>query len=66
MTNLHEGSELDEASAQTLAFVAADCPESVGLVFAARSGDEGQQWSGLPELVVDGWATRMHGPCFSP
>jgi hypothetical protein len=44
---------LDQASAQTLAFVARRLvAESVGLVFAAR--ESGGEFAGLPELVVEG------------
>src|SRR5882757_122539 len=46
---------LDQASARTLAFVARRLmAESVALVFAVRGSDEGQTFSGLPELVVEG------------
>jgi DNA-binding CsgD family transcriptional regulator len=46
---------LDRASSQVLAFVARRLEaESVGLVFAAREADDGQDLTGLPELVLQG------------
>jgi predicted ATPase len=46
---------LDQASAQTLAFVARRLlGESVALVFAVREPSEEQTFAGLPELIVGG------------
>ena len=46
---------LDRASAQALAFVARRLlAESVGVVFAVRTGAEERDAAGLPELVVEG------------
>src|SRR4051812_4844640 len=46
---------LDRASAQALAFVARRLvAESVGVVFAVRTGGEERDAAGLPALVVDG------------
>src|SRR4051794_34981432 len=46
---------LDRASAQALAFVARRLlAESVGIVFAVRTGGEERDVAGLPELVVEG------------
>src|SRR3954468_773222 len=46
---------LDHASVQALTFVARRLlAEPVGLVFAVRSEDGDGDWSGLPELVVNG------------
>src|SRR5882724_8017413 len=46
---------LDQASAQTLAFVARRLmAESVALVFAVRDPAEEQTFAGLPELIVGG------------
>jgi DNA-binding CsgD family transcriptional regulator len=46
---------LDQASAQTLAFVARRLlAESVGLVVALRDSGDEDDWTGLPELVVSG------------
>src|SRR3954449_1562231 len=46
---------LDRASAQALAFVARRLlAESVGFVFAVRTGAEERDAAGLPELVVEG------------
>jgi DNA-binding CsgD family transcriptional regulator len=46
---------LDQASAQTLAFVARRLlAESVGLVFAVREPSEDETFAGLPELIVAG------------
>jgi DNA-binding CsgD family transcriptional regulator len=46
---------LDRASAQALAFVARRLlAESVGVIFAVRTGAEERDAAGLPELVVDG------------
>jgi DNA-binding CsgD family transcriptional regulator len=46
---------LDQASAQTLAFVARRLlAESVALVFAVREPSEGETFAGLPELLVGG------------
>jgi len=49
---------LDQASAQTLEFVARTlAAEPVGLVFAVRETDEEPKLAGLPELQVRGLAT---------
>jgi hypothetical protein len=49
---------LDQASAQTLEFVARRlATEPVGLVFAVRETDEEPKLAGLPELQVRGLAT---------
>src|SRR4051812_37932514 len=46
---------LDRASAQALAFVARRLlAESVGVIFAVRTGAEERDAAGLPELVVEG------------
>src|SRR3954449_7203641 len=46
---------LDRASAQALAFVARRLlAESVGVIFAVRTGGEERDVAGLPELVVEG------------
>ena len=46
---------LDRASEQTLAFVARRLmAESVGVIFAVRTGAEERDAAGLPELVVEG------------
>jgi hypothetical protein len=46
---------LDRASAQTLAFAARRfLAEPVALIVAARSGGDDRDWSGLPELAVEG------------
>jgi DNA-binding CsgD family transcriptional regulator/tetratricopeptide (TPR) repeat protein len=46
---------LDQASAQTLTFVARRLvADSVVLVFAARTADDEQAWTGLPQLTVRG------------
>jgi DNA-binding CsgD family transcriptional regulator len=46
---------LDRASRQALAFVARRLlAESVGVIFAVRTGGEEQDVAGLPELVVEG------------
>src|SRR3954465_5091153 len=46
---------LDRASAQALAFVARRLlAESVGVLFAVRTGGEQRDAAGLPELVVEG------------
>src|SRR4051794_17282022 len=46
---------LDRASRQALAFVARRLlAESVGVIFAVRTGAEEQDMTGLPELVVEG------------
>ena len=46
---------LDQASAQTLAFVARRLlAESVALVFAVREPSEDETFAGLPELIVGG------------
>src|SRR3954471_2080850 len=46
---------LDRASAQALAFVARRVlAESVGVIFAVRTGGEERDAAGLPELVVEG------------
>jgi DNA-binding CsgD family transcriptional regulator len=46
---------LDQASAQTLAFVARRLmAESVALVFAVREPSQEQTFAGLPELIVEG------------
>ena len=46
---------LDQASAQTLAFVARRLlAESVALVFAVRAPSEDETFAGLPELIVGG------------
>jgi DNA-binding CsgD family transcriptional regulator len=46
---------LDVASAQALSFVARRLlAESLGVVFAVRQGDTGEQLPGLPELVLEG------------
>src|SRR3954452_16881584 len=46
---------LDRASAQALAFVARRLlAESVGVIFAVRTGGEERDAAGLPELVVEG------------
>jgi predicted ATPase len=46
---------LDRASAQVLAFVARRLlAESVAVVFCVREPSEGQEWGGLPELVIAG------------
>jgi DNA-binding CsgD family transcriptional regulator len=46
---------LDRASAQALAFVARRLlAESVGIIFAVRTGAEERDAAGLPELVVEG------------
>src|SRR4051794_13451085 len=46
---------LDRASAQALAFVARRLlAESVGVIFAVRTGGEQRDAAGLPELVVEG------------
>ena len=46
---------LDQASAQTLEFIARRLDaERVGMVFAVREADEEPRMSGLPELVVRG------------
>jgi DNA-binding CsgD family transcriptional regulator len=48
---------LDEASSQSLAFVARRLEaESVGLVFAERSSETRQDLAGLPELALEGLA----------
>jgi DNA-binding CsgD family transcriptional regulator/tetratricopeptide (TPR) repeat protein len=48
---------LDQASAQTLTFVARRLvAESVVLVFAARTIEDQQRWAGLPQLTVRGLA----------
>jgi DNA-binding CsgD family transcriptional regulator len=53
---------LDHASAQALAFVARRLvAESVGVIFAVRTGGEEEDLTGLPELVVEGlsdWDAR--------
>src|SRR4051794_19585771 len=50
---------LDRASAQTLAFVARRVvAESVGLIFAVRTGGAEEEPAGLPELVVRGLGDR--------
>jgi DNA-binding CsgD family transcriptional regulator len=50
---------LDRASAQALAFVARRLVvESVGVIFAVRTGGEEQELTGLPELVVEGLGDR--------
>src|SRR3954454_4782218 len=49
----------DRASAQALSFVARRLlAESVGLVFAVREPTEGQDFAGLPELVIGGLGER--------
>src|ERR1700704_5829548 len=61
---------LDHASAQALAFVARRLvAESVGVIFAVRTGGEDEGLTGLPELVVGGLGDRdarallgIHGP----
>src|SRR4051812_24365737 len=61
---------LDHASAQALAFVARRLvAESVGVIFAVRTGGEERGLTGLPELVVRGLGDRdarallgIHGP----
>ena len=46
---------LDQASAQALSFVARRLvAESVGVIFAVRTGGEEHDVAGLPELVVEG------------
>ncbi|MFI7065132.1 AAA family ATPase [Kribbella sp. NPDC050124] len=46
---------LDQASAQTLTFVARRLvAESVALVVATRTSDEDEPWAGLPELNIRG------------
>jgi DNA-binding CsgD family transcriptional regulator/tetratricopeptide (TPR) repeat protein len=46
---------LDQASAQTLTFVARRLlAEPIALVFAARTGGQDQRFEGLPELLVRG------------
>jgi DNA-binding CsgD family transcriptional regulator len=46
---------LDQASAQTLTFVARRLlAEPIALVFAARTGGQDQRFAGLPELLVRG------------
>jgi predicted ATPase len=46
---------LDQASRQTLAFVARRLlAESVGVIFAVRTGGDEQDVGGLPELLVEG------------
>jgi DNA-binding CsgD family transcriptional regulator len=48
---------LDQASAQTLTFVARRLlAEPIALVFAARTGGQEQRFGGLPELLVRGLA----------
>src|SRR3954471_22103862 len=50
---------LDHASAQALGFVARRLvAESVGLIFAVRTGSEEQDLGGLPQLVVEGLSER--------
>jgi DNA-binding CsgD family transcriptional regulator len=50
---------LDRASAQALAFVARRLvAESVGVIFAVRTGGEERELPGLPELVVGGLSDR--------
>src|SRR3954470_7878611 len=50
---------LDRASAQALAFVARRLlAESVGVIFAVRTGGEEGGLTGLPELVVGGLSDR--------
>src|SRR3954465_11259851 len=50
---------LDHASAQALAFVARRLvAESVGVIFAVRTGGEERGLTGLPELVVEGLSDR--------
>ena len=46
---------LDQVSAQTFAFVARRVlAESVALVFAERSGGDGEELRGLPDLSIKG------------
>jgi DNA-binding CsgD family transcriptional regulator len=67
---IDDAHSLDHASAQAMAFVARRLvAESVGIVFAARTGDEERDPMGLPELVVRGLSDRdarallaLHGP----
>jgi DNA-binding CsgD family transcriptional regulator len=48
---------LDQASAQTIAFVARRLlAERIGIVFTVREPDDADQLTGLPELVVGGLA----------
>jgi len=50
---------LDRASVQALAFVARRLvAESVGVIFAVRTGGEEQDLAGLPELIVRGLSDR--------
>src|SRR5580704_17173668 len=52
---IDDGQWLDQASAQTLTFVARRLlAESIGLVFAVRAGMREQEFAGLPELRVLG------------
>src|SRR6476659_1614934 len=63
---------LDQASAQSLAFVARRLvAESVALIFAVRESSDDRDLSGLPELVLDGlgdadaralWASVIRWP----
>jgi hypothetical protein len=55
---------LDRESAQVLSFVARRLEaEPVAMVFAVREPCDVQELGGLPELVVEGWATRMRARC---
>jgi hypothetical protein len=50
---------LDHASVQALAFVARRLvAESVGVIFAVRTGGEEPELTGLPELLVEGLSDR--------
>jgi DNA-binding CsgD family transcriptional regulator len=50
---------LDHASAQALAFVARRLvAESVGVIFAVRTGGESRELTGLSELIVEGLSDR--------
>src|SRR3954466_3923741 len=57
---------LDHASAQALGFVARRLvAESVGLIFAVRTGGEEKVLTGLPELVVSGLGDRDARPLWA-